>query len=111
MESQSQRLSSYRVEVSGWDTSDVFFVEKTLFSWVGDEKEICIRSALREGSVVFVRLLQPLASANNFPVAYGVKRVGRQAADGTSRVFLAQLHPRRARNEEFENCAAPIHVR
>jgi len=82
------------VEVSGWDASDSFFVEKTLFSWVGEEEEMCIRHALRRGSVVFVRLLQPFTSNNNTPVAYRVNRIGPQDADGRSKVYLAQLRPR-----------------
>jgi hypothetical protein len=50
-------ISSYHVEVSGWDASDAFFVEKTTLDWSGgDKKEISLRSTLCEGRVVFVRL-------------------------------------------------------
>jgi hypothetical protein len=110
MECPSQELSGYRVEVSGWDSSDRFFVEKTLFSWVGEEKEISIRCALRQGSLVFVRLLQPLASHANIPVAYQVNRIGRQDADGKSKVYLAQLHPHLPRKEEADLCIEAIHT-
>jgi hypothetical protein len=87
--------NSYRVEVSGWDTSENFFVEKTMLDWGRDEKkEIHLRSALREGSVVFVRLLQPLASGNNFPIAYQAQRIGPRNGEGHSRICLTQLSPR-----------------
>lgn len=87
--------NSYRVEVSGWDASENFFVEKTMLNWGRDDKkEIQLRSPLREGSVVFVRLLQPLASGNNFPIAYQAQRIGPRNADGHARIHLAQLRPR-----------------
>lgn len=51
--------ASYRVEVSGWDASENFFVEKTGLEWNREEKkEIVLRSFLLEGCVVFVSLLQ-----------------------------------------------------
>jgi hypothetical protein len=95
MNFSTDQANSYRVEVSGWDVSENFFVEKTTLNWGRDEKkEIHLRSALREGSVVFVRLLQPLASGNNFPIAYQAQRIGPRNADGQARVHLAQLRPR-----------------
>jgi len=109
MECQSDRLNSYRVEVSGWDASDNFFVEKTLFSWVGAEKEISIRRAPRKDSVVFVRLLQPFA-CGNFPIPYRVNRIGPRDADGKSKVYLARLRPRSPRNEEIELGTDTIHT-
>lgn len=91
----TDQANSYRVEVSGWDASENFFVEKTMLNWGRDQKkEIQLRSALREGSVVFVRLLQPLASSNNFPVAYQPQRIGPRNTEGQSRIHLAQLRPR-----------------
>ena len=67
MEFKVGQARSYRVEVSGWDSSENFFVEKTMLDWGHDEKkEVRLRSVLREGSVVFVRLLQSLASGTTF---------------------------------------------
>lgn len=95
MDFTTDQVNSYRVEVSGWDTSERFFVEKTSLSWGRDEKkEIRLRSTLREGSVLFVRLLQPLANATNFPIAYQAQRIGSRSEDGYARVHLAQLRPR-----------------
>lgn len=95
MEFQKSQESNYRVEVSGWDARENFFVEKTMLDWiVAEKKEISLRVSLRQGCVVFVRLLQPLANVNNFPVAYQVVEITSQDPSGNTRVRLAQLRPR-----------------
>jgi hypothetical protein len=87
-------INSYRVEVSGWDALDAFFVEKTTLDWSGgDEKEISLRSDLREGAVVFVRLLQQLGKVDSFPIAYRASCV-KVGENGRTLVQLARLHPR-----------------
>jgi hypothetical protein len=89
-----ESTSSYRVEVSGWDASEKFFVEKTTLTWDADEKkEITLRSCLREGSVVFVRVLQPFTNRIHFPVPYQAASVTKDAA-GRTLVQLARLRPR-----------------
>ncbi len=111
MESQSERLDSYWVEVSGWDASDNFFVEKTSLNWWdAGKKEVHLRRGLRQGSVVFVRLIQPLGYHNNFPIAYQVKRIGPHDTDGKSRVYLAQLHPRPIRKHDRGLLNERVHV-
>ena len=103
MDFTTEQSNSYRVEVSGWDASENFFVEKTMLNWGRDEKkEIHLRSALREGSVVFVRLLPPIANGNNFPIAYQAQRIGPRNADGHARVHLAQLRPRPPYKQSIE---------
>jgi hypothetical protein len=95
MELQMNQNTSYRVEVSGWDARENFFVEKTMLEWSHEEKkEISLRSPLHEGCVVFVRLLQPLTNGNNFPVAYQAIKVLAKDPGGSMRVRLAQLRPR-----------------
>jgi len=94
MEFRSEENRSYRVEVSGWDSGENFFVEKTMLEWIPEEKqEVSLRASLRQGCVVFVRLLQPLANSNNFPVAYQAVRVAAKDPGGNARVRLAQLRP------------------
>lgn len=88
--------NSYRVEVSGWDTSEDFFVEKTTLTWGRDgHKQITLKSDLREGCVVFVRLLQPMAVVNTLPIAYQAVRVEQadtnHGGDSLTRVSLMQL--------------------
>jgi hypothetical protein len=91
--------ASYRVEVSGWDFSENFFVEKTGLEWNGKEKkEIVLSSFLREGCVVFVRLLRAIGSSNldTFPIAYQAMKVLPPDSAGRTRVHLEQLRPREA---------------
>jgi hypothetical protein len=111
MDSQPGRFNGYRVEVSGWDASDNFFVEKTFLIWCDDEKkEVQLRCPLRQDSVIFVRLVQPPAYSGNFPIAYQVSWVGPQGSDGRSRVYLAHLRPRPNRREPSERPDDLIHV-
>jgi len=91
---ETENANSYRVEVSGWDASEKFFVEKTTLTWGGDEKkEITLRSSLREGSVVFVRLLQAFAKGHHAPIPYQAASVTKDAA-GRTLVQLARLRAR-----------------
>lgn len=95
----------YRVEVSGWDASENFFVEKTGLEWNQEaNKEVLLRSSLREGSVVFVRLLQAFGRGNTnaFPIAYQAVKVLPKDTRGQIRVYLEQLRPR----ETFKEAGA-----
>lgn len=108
---ESEQTEGFRVEVSGWDASENFFVEKTMLSCRDKEKkEVLLRCALREGSLVFVRLLQPSPSENNLPIAYQASHIGARHADGRRRVDLAQLHPRPTRAQNSERPANSIGV-
>lgn len=95
MDFEGSQQKSYAVEVSGWDVEEAFFVEKTELTWVADGmKEISLLHPVREGSVVFVRLLQPVASADNYPIACQVVKQMEQGAEGRSTIRLTQLRPR-----------------
>jgi hypothetical protein len=99
--------ATYRVEVSGWDFSENFFVEKTGLEWNGKEKkEIMLSSILREGCVVFVRLLRSVENSNldAFPIAYQAAKVLPADSAGRTRVYLEQLRPR----EAFRTARGPI---
>ncbi|HUJ32457.1 MAG TPA: hypothetical protein VLY23_14335 [Candidatus Acidoferrum sp.] len=111
MEFQIDPARSYRVEVSGWDASENFFVEKTTLNWARDEKKnVHLRSVLREGAVVFVRLMQTLTNTNNFPVAYQAQRIGPRNAEGLALIHLSQLRPRPTYRQDIENLTRPIRV-
>jgi hypothetical protein len=85
----------YLVEVSGWDAFQNFFVEMTAFHWCPDEKkQIRLRCTVREGSSVFVRLLQPLANSSSFPIAFQATKVLERDAAGLALVQLTKLLPR-----------------
>ena len=90
----AQQSSSYRVEVSAWDATLTFFVEKTVLHWTAARQELLLRSRLGDGAVVFVRLLQPLDSDENFPIAYVVEKSLSLEIDGRITVSIARLHPK-----------------
>ena len=92
--------SSYHVEISGWDALERFFVENTTLTWSEtDGKKVLVRQRLREGTVVFIRLLEHEPSNHAFPVAYRVHGVGLPDVRGCREVTLVQLHPRTANAE------------
>lgn len=86
--------STYAVEVSGWDNSHIFFVERSELSW--DEeygKHLTLARELRPGTMIFVRLLQPLATDSAFPVAYRAEPVG-MTLEGQQRFRVTRMEPR-----------------
>jgi hypothetical protein len=94
MNPQGVEAGNYFVEVSGWDISEKFFVEKAPLDWDADGGErISLRSRIREGVVVFVRLIQSAADVA-YPLAYQATRVGPPDAQGLRRVAVVQLRPR-----------------
>jgi hypothetical protein len=94
MNPQGVKAESYYVEVSGWDISEKFFVEKAPLDWDADGGErISLRSKIREGVVVFVRLIQSVADVA-YPMAYQATQVGPPDAQGLRRVAVVQLRPR-----------------
>lgn len=72
-----QRMgSSYRVEVSGWDSSRAFFVEKSELRW--DEEagqQVRLTRSLHPGTMIFVRLLLPYLSERASSVAYRAEQI------------------------------------
>jgi hypothetical protein len=87
----------YRVEVSGWDAKENFFVEKTSLDW-GERKgkTVALHAAVRVDSVLFVRLLRPLGGGADFPVPHRAVRVEERDKDASCKdVGLEQLQPRK----------------
>lgn len=94
-------LSDYRVEVSGWDVGESFFVEKvTLEVGQPGERVIYLRHPLRPGQTVFLRLLDTRAGYPTFPVAYRVMQVTSAEGPEPSRVVLQKLERRRSASSE-----------
>lgn len=84
----------YDVEVSGWDALGDFFAEKTALIWTREGvKELTVGRSLKEGCLVFVRLLQPLAGEENYPVACQAVNVLQTTAAGRTIARLAQFRP------------------
>jgi hypothetical protein len=76
----------YRVEVSGWDTNDAFFVEKSDLEWseeTGNRVVLC--NAVLDGEVVFLRLLPSLGAEQPQPTLRGrVRRSHAKRPSGNS---------------------------
>jgi hypothetical protein len=85
---------SYRVEVSGWDENEIFFVEESDLDWdkfVG--KHISLRRMLPDGALVFLRMLQPIALRQSPPMPYQVAFIGCDP-EGHHQFRLNPVHPR-----------------
>jgi hypothetical protein len=97
----ADRGNSYRVEVSGWDAKENFFVEKTSLDWREREgKTVALHATVRLDSVLFVRLLRPLGGGADFPVPHRAVRVEDRSKDASCKdVGLEQMQPRRAVRE------------
>ena len=94
MASVMNQDNKYGVEVSGWDAKECFFVERATLDWGdGSRKYIEMQSHVREGSVVFVRLIQRMTGADNFPVPYRAVGIASEAKDGRDRVSVEQMRP------------------
>lgn len=89
------RDASYRVEVSGWDARENFFVEKTSLDWRDREgKTVALHAAIRLDSVLFVRLLRPLGGGADFPVPHRAVSVEDRSTDAFHmHVGLEQMQP------------------
>lgn len=102
MDLDTNQPDRYRVEVSGWDAKDNFFVEETDLEWKAeDKKAINLRCAVRAGCVVFVRLLQQLATGTSFPVAYQVLTSTAKDESGSTHISLERLRPKATYKETF----------
>ena len=110
MDLQSGSPDRHRVEVSGWDASGSFFVEKAILDWNGDEtKEISLRRTLGEGCIVFLRPLHTVGGASKFPIACRAVRVAKKDESGDTVVRLLQLHPHLPFSEAAPNLNPAAH--
>jgi len=92
--------SSYDVEVSGWDDSHCFFVEKSELFWNEETgKHLALSHQLCPGTMIFVRLLQPTALERTSPVAYEAAPLG-ATPEGHQVFRVSRVEPRKAAAEE-----------
>ena len=104
MHEQSDVYPQYRIEASGWDMCNQFFIEECTLKWnEASQKRILLRHQLREGAVLFVRLIPPTVGGESFPVVYRAEKVGPAQADGRREIALSQLRPMPA---EVPGCEA-----
>jgi len=88
------QLSVYRVEISGWDVNEQFFVERAALEWsVGEQKTVLIHRRARQGALLFIRLLDNSAPARTFPVAYRVREIREREGESAYELILSQVWP------------------
>ena len=106
---ENARENTYRIEISGWDVDDNFFVEHTDLLWEqSDRKMVLLRRPVLEGALVFVRLTLPIEYRHSCPIAYHVASVNASADTRSWEVALTKVHPRNGTREApgFELAAA-----
>jgi hypothetical protein len=107
MESQAS-ISDFRVEVSGWDVTESFFVEKaTLALNLDGARIIQLHRPLRTGSMVFLRLIDSRVGFPALPVAYQVLEISSPDSEGASRVTLRRLGHRLVEDSESKDPLPP----
>jgi hypothetical protein len=86
-------VGTHRVEVSGWDISQSFFVEKPELEWNEvNGKQITLRRVLRKKTMLFARLLQSTAPDRSSPVAYWAEHIA-TTPQGFHQFRLNQVFP------------------
>jgi len=86
--------STYSVEVSGWDSTQSFFVERSELSWSEETgKRLSLVHQLCPRTMIFVRLLQPTSSDRAFPVAYQTEPLG-TTPEGQQLFRVTRVQPR-----------------
>jgi hypothetical protein len=84
---------SYPVEASGWDSDQIFFVETSELEWNQvTGKHLTLSRSLSPGSMIFLRLLQPMSPDRSLPVAYHALPIG-VTPEGQQQFRLSQIQP------------------
>jgi len=92
--------STYSVEVSGWDNTQSFFVERSELTWNEElGKRLSLSHQLCPGTMIFVRLLQPTAAEHTFPVAYQAEPLG-TAPEERQLFRVTRIQPRGTAEEQ-----------
>lgn len=71
-------------------TKTSFFVEKSELEWNEESgKEVLLSHAVADGTVVFLRLMQPISTGWSHPVAYEAQLIGKTAGQYHFRLHAA----------------------
>jgi hypothetical protein len=93
---------SYPVEASGWDSAQTFFVEKSELEWNEvSGKQLTLSRSLCPGSMIFLRLLQPISPDRSLPVAYHAEPIG-VTPEGQQQFRLNQIQPKPGLRDKSE---------
>jgi hypothetical protein len=78
VEGPLRAASLYHVEVSGWDSSESFFVERAELEWNAEgDKRLMLGHELRAGAILFVRLAQAISPDRSHPVPYATEQIAK----------------------------------
>lgn len=93
-------LTGRMAEISGWDMNENFFVEKAVLQVHGNGNKAGLRTRLRVGSLVFVRVLDQRSMDRAVPVTYQVSSIRMGAGEmdennGAREVEMIRLRPRK----------------
>src|ERR1700684_1643709 len=92
--------NGYRVEVSGWGAGGGVFVGESAPGWREKTgKRVALQAVVQAGSVLFVRLTQPMGGGSGFPVPYRAVECERNRGAAGGVLTLEQLQPRMALRE------------
>lgn len=99
---QRPLTDTFPVEASGWDSAQSFFVEKAELEWNEvTGKNVTLTRSLSPGSMIFLRLLQPMSPDRSLPVAYHAQPIG-VTREGQQQFRLNQIDPRCGSNNRSE---------
>jgi len=91
---QRPLTDTYPVEASGWDSAQSFFVEKAELEWNEvTGKYLTLTRSLCPGSMIFLRLLQPMSPDRSLPVAYHAQPIG-VTPEGQQQFRLNLIQPK-----------------
>lgn len=84
----------YAVEVSGWDCTQNFFVERSDLVWNEDTgRHVVLNRSLRDNAVLIVRLLEADTADRSHPIVYEAQLMGRTPS-GQRQFRLTTVVPR-----------------
>ncbi len=87
---------SHRVEISGWDEKEDFFVESAeMECQEAQAMHVSIHRPVREGALVFVRLLEQFDAPTAMPVAFRAGSVEKAMSKGHFDIALVKMRPTR----------------
>ncbi|HVA72868.1 MAG TPA: hypothetical protein VNF02_07115 [Candidatus Limnocylindrales bacterium] len=102
MASQESEQTGCRVEISGWDLGENFFVEKAILCRCDDgSRSVLLHTPLRVGGLVFVRPSDHSSAARAVPVTYQVATMNGNASGGGREIRLTERHPQHRSPRQF----------
>ena len=95
MAPQEMEDPGWRVEISGWDVGENFFVEKSMLRRCADgSRKVLLHTPLRVGALVFARLTDEPTAERTIPITYQVANINANFSHGGREIQLLQRHPR-----------------